>query len=340
MRAVDRSSVAVPPSLAADGAGPRELLRVRGHRSDPATSGRPFAHGAYRAADVKLALETLFHGKCAYCETRYCATAPVDVEHYRPKGAVAEADGHGGYWWMAAEWANLLPSCIDCNRRRGQVIVTGSSSLAELAASSAPRATGAGKKDSFPLADERVRLVAESGDHASEGALLLDPCRDDPAAYLGYGFATGGLAGLVLPVGDEASMRRAATSIQVYGLNRLGLVQDRTELVRRLEFLANLVIELTASAAALEEPETADVLRATGARNVAAQLRLLVDRTLEEMVGMAADHAPHASMARAWLREFRGRVAAARGDGGDRPAAESGSRSGRAPRAPRPASAR
>ncbi len=313
MRAVDRSAVPVPPSLVADGAGPRELVKVRAHRSTPATKDRPFTHAAYKSADVKLALEALFHGKCAYCETRYRSTAPVDVEHYRPKGAVAESAGHGGYWWIAMDWDNLLPSCIDCNRRRGQVIVTVSASLAELAATSKPPMTGAGKKDSFPLADEAGRLLAESGDHPSEGALLLDPCRDDPAAYLAYNFAPGRPLGLVLPAGDAPSIRRAATSIQVYGLNRLGLVQDRTELLRRLEFLGGMVLELTVSAAALKEPATAKLLRPTTARNVAAQLRLLVDRTLDEMVGMAAADAPHSSMVRAWLREFKGRVA---GDAG------------------------
>lgn len=311
MRAVDRSVVPVPPSLTGNGPASRELIRVRTHRTSLATRRQAFTHSAYKSADVKLALEALFHGKCAYCETRYCATAPVDVEHFRPKGAVAEAADHGGYWWIAMDWDNLLPSCIDCNRRRGQVIVTPSSSLAELAASSRPRTTGAGKKDSFPLADEATRLVAESGDHLSEGALLLDPCRDDPANYLAYSFAPGRPVGLVLPVGDAPSMRRAATSIQVYGLNRLGLVQERTQLLRRLEFLGGLVVELTASVAALEEPAAAQALQATTARNVAAQLRLLADRTLDEMLSMAADDAPHASMARAWLREFKARIAAA-----------------------------
>lgn len=316
MRAVDRSAVPVPPSLAEGGAGARELIRVRDYRALPATRNRPFEHSAYKGADVKLALEALFHGKCAYCETRYCSTAPVDVEHYRPKGAVAEAAGHGGYWWIAMDWDNLLPSCIDCNRRRGQVIVTASSNLEELAASSRLPVTGAGKKDSFPLADEAGRLVAESSDHASEGALLLNPCRDNPCAYLGYSFAPGRQVALVLPVGEADARRRAATSIQVYGLNRLGLVQDRTEILRRLEFLARLVVDLTASAAALEEPATSQLLQSTAARNVAAQLRLLVDRTLDEMVGMAAADAPHSSIVRAWLRDFKGRVA---GDAGGAP---------------------
>ncbi|MEF9674035.1 hypothetical protein QNM99_25505 [Pseudomonas sp. PCH446] len=45
----------------------------------------------------------------------------MDVEHYRPKGAVSEDASHPGYWWVAMDWDNLLPSCIDCNRKRKQV---------------------------------------------------------------------------------------------------------------------------------------------------------------------------------------------------------------------------
>ena len=43
-------------------------------------------------AEVKAALEKLFYGKCAYCETFYSVQAPVDVEHYRPKSAVEGDD--------------------------------------------------------------------------------------------------------------------------------------------------------------------------------------------------------------------------------------------------------
>ena len=60
--------------------------------------------------------------KCAYCESPITATHPGDVEHYRPKGRIRDSDGkiapHPGYWWLAYQWENLLPSCIDCNRRR------------------------------------------------------------------------------------------------------------------------------------------------------------------------------------------------------------------------------
>lgn len=51
--------------------------------------------------------------------------APLDVEHFRPKSEIDEVDpatfrpvpGRAptapGYYWLAAAWSNLLPSCIE-----------------------------------------------------------------------------------------------------------------------------------------------------------------------------------------------------------------------------------
>lgn len=59
--------------------------------------------------------------KCAYCERFY----KLDVEHYRPKGEIRGVDNellsNTGYYWLAYEWSNLLPSCISCNREGGKV---------------------------------------------------------------------------------------------------------------------------------------------------------------------------------------------------------------------------
>lgn len=137
MRRVHRTSVAAPASLQPGGAGASELIRARTHIARPIPAGatkKSFEYAAYKKDDVRTALDQLFHGKCAYCETSYAASAPVDIEHYRPKGGVSEAPVHGGYWWIAMQWENLLPSCIDCNRKRGQTIVEASTSLSVLAA--------------------------------------------------------------------------------------------------------------------------------------------------------------------------------------------------------------
>ena len=99
----------------------------------------------YKNDAVKARLVDLFHGKCAYCESFYSSTQPMDVEHFRPKGAVAEDDEHPGYYWLAATWENLLPSCIDCNRQRNQFDVVEGETIS------------LGKKDRFPIGGTRAR---------------------------------------------------------------------------------------------------------------------------------------------------------------------------------------
>lgn len=67
----------------------------------------------------------------------------MDVEHYRPKGGYLDPDGtlcQPGYYWLAADWNNLFPSCIDCNREREQIMVKG-------------QAKKLGKANKFPLVD-------------------------------------------------------------------------------------------------------------------------------------------------------------------------------------------
>lgn len=68
-----------------------------------------------------------FHGKCAYCE-KTITNQYGEIEHYRPKSGVLhenrspvylESEGavipHPGYYWLAYDWHNLLPSCTICN---------------------------------------------------------------------------------------------------------------------------------------------------------------------------------------------------------------------------------
>ncbi|MDH1932681.1 HNH endonuclease [Pseudomonas sp. GD03696] len=283
------------------------MNNARNHRALVPAAGetkKEFTYKAYKAADVRTALEKLFHGKCAYCETSYAASAPVDIEHYRPKGAVAEDTAHGGYWWVAMQWENLLPSCIECNRKRGQAIVTASNSLAVLAGATIPQVRQTGKKDSFPLADEGVRTTAESTDFSLELPLLLNPCEDDPGLYLAHALDPDHPTGLMVAVGDAQQQARAIASIHIYGLNRLQLFQDRNRVLRKLQFLGDLITDLAESIIALEAPATRQRLDGTAAVGVSGRLRLLQDRLLSEINAATAPEAPYASMASAWLEQF------------------------------------
>jgi uncharacterized protein (TIGR02646 family) len=147
----------------------------------------------YRHPDVRKALNDLFHGKCAYCESFYGATQPVGVEHHRPKALALDLDGavaSDHYWWLASEWTNLLAECADCARS---------------------------KRTRFPVQGRRAETEARGPELRKERALLLDPCADQPDRHLVFTED-----GIVVPTSD-----RGKATILVLALNRAGLVNAR-----------------------------------------------------------------------------------------------------------------
>jgi uncharacterized protein (TIGR02646 family) len=180
----------------------------------------------YKDATVKDALNKLFHLKCAYCDIDY-GGAPLDVEHFRPKSAVVETVRgkdtlkKPGYYWLAADWYNLLPSCIDCNRPRVHGTATGKRSVM-------------GKANKFPLASGTKREKRHTADvEATEARLLLDPCRDNAEKHLRYDI----VSGVVKPrriKGVPSPM--ALASIECYGLQRELLVEKRHTHSSKLQF--------------------------------------------------------------------------------------------------------
>jgi uncharacterized protein (TIGR02646 family) len=162
---------------------------------------------------VKAALEKLFYDKCAYCETPLAAPSDWDVEHYRPKKAVAERKDHPGYYWLAYEWTNLYPSCQHCNQSRKD----------------RPRwddpKTGptAGKSDQFPLEDEGTRAFLPTDDLKREQRLLINPCEDQPEDHFRY-IVNGEI---IAVAGDH----QGETSIKVFHLHRSRLREARQETI-------------------------------------------------------------------------------------------------------------
>ncbi len=175
----------------------------------------------YADKAVRRALKTMSHGKCVYCESPITTIYSGDIEHFRPKG--------GGYYWLAADWENLLFACPFCNQTHTHEFNVNGRVVEAVY----------GKRDDFPLVAEEYRLgSAESalflGDRAAyqrafeteEGVrLLLRPCSDkDIENYFAYSdegliLVEAGLNGL--------ERRRAETSIRTYALQRLGLVLAR-----------------------------------------------------------------------------------------------------------------
>lgn len=181
---------------------------------------------------VKAALNTAFDGRCAYCESRYEHVAPMDVEHYRPKGGVIGPDGKlrkPGYYWLAAAWDNLLPSCIGCNRAREQPQKLPDGRIVEATT---------GKANLFPLLGGTLHAT-RSGEEALEQPLLLDPCRDDPGPHLLFRSD-----GYVEPrrSQEEASAPRGLNTIKVCGLYRAALVETRRKAATRLRDVMETIL--------------------------------------------------------------------------------------------------
>lgn len=222
-----------------DGTASKERRRAREHFQDPAKREKSFTFKVYKHSDVKSSLNEVFHGKCAYCESSYAETAPVDIEHYRPKSAVLNSRGElvkPGYYWLASDWDNLLPSCIDCNRGRIHEHVGGESQLS-------------GKANLFPIsADNRTSQGMQPGIEADEGRLLLHPCRDRPERHLSFRQHVMGLEAVAVEKANGPS-RKGSESIRVYGLNRQELVQARGALHRRILLQANIANETLADLA-------------------------------------------------------------------------------------------
>ena len=113
-------------------------------------------------SELKDPLLDLFNDHCAYCEADFAHVAFGDVEHYRPKGAVSEPDavGHKGYYWLAYQPDNYLPSCQLCNQKA--------------------------KKNHFPISKNSYRAYTPQDDLADEEPLLVNPYRDDYLEHLSF----------------------------------------------------------------------------------------------------------------------------------------------------------
>lgn len=256
---VDRSQVPTPPSL--DGAGSaaaREKARALRHFGT--TPDKAFDFTAYRKDDVVAALNKLFHGKCAYCEASIKAVQPTDIEHFRPKGRVADCLEHPGYWWLSASWSNLLASCIDCNRGRYQ-------STVQLVHDPLDDAFDGkfllGKGDKFPILGAKYAM-AEADDHDAEDAALIDPTRRDPKAHLTWLEAQG--FSLIAPRTHEGGLDPYGRhTSQVFGLNRQGLVESRTARLLEIRAQIKFIEQIMDMAITMPEPH------ATQQKDVALQ---------------------------------------------------------------------
>ncbi|MCY4304400.1 MAG: hypothetical protein OXC62_06420 [Aestuariivita sp.] len=137
------------------------------------------------------------------------ANAAADVEHYRPKAAVkqdkASALERPGYYWLAYTWENLYFCCQICNRSQ--------------------------KRNLFPLKDPAKRVMSHHGDVGQEDPLLLDPGGDeDPRLHITFRQERA--------VGSTVF---GETTIEVLGLNREALIEERLTRLKEIKTLSKIV---------------------------------------------------------------------------------------------------
>ncbi|GGE89060.1 TIGR02646 family protein [Chishuiella changwenlii] len=234
---VDRTKVSKPLALDKKVKGKTETEKAIEYYTNPAFDGETnFKFKVYSDPEVKETLIKLFKGKCAYCESTFLHVYSGDVEHFRPKGEIEEADPDKkpGYYWLAADWDNLLLSCRNCNQKL-------SHSMYGIGTKKTM-----GKMNQFPLSDvtkyvrkhDNVNGIADEEPYR----LLLNPCIDNPEDHLEYGEE-----GVIRPKKDEDGNESimAKKSIDVYVLQRMYLVQSREKKLIEIQAQIQRVKEAT-----------------------------------------------------------------------------------------------
>jgi uncharacterized protein (TIGR02646 family) len=209
------------------------ILRERGQRSTE-TNQQAFENGQrdfdfdsslYGAKSVKNALIMAQHGKCAFCESQIRHISHGDVEHFRPKGGVRQSDAEPleqpGYFWLAYVWENLFLACQLCNQSF--------------------------KKNLFPLADPARRARSHLDDLGAEAPMLIHPGDEEPTVLIGF------REEIAFPINDDP---RARTTIEMVGLNREAMADQRLDRLKPYRLLRQRLLQLP------EDDEEAREIRA------------------------------------------------------------------------------
>lgn len=227
---VNRKNVSEPKALnKKNREGKTETERAIEHYTNPSYDGTGFEFKVYSDPEVKNSLIELFKGKCAYCESKFLHVYSGDIEHFRPKGEIEEAKPpkKPGYYWLAADWNNLLLSCRNCNQKLTHSVY----GLSEKKTM--------GKMNQFPLANNAVHIRSHSHlngiSDEEPHRLLINPCLEDPEIFFEYN-----QEGVIRPKSSTTpeEKARAEKSIDVYVLQRMPLVQSREKI--QIDMLAQI----------------------------------------------------------------------------------------------------
>ncbi|WP_046757580.1 AAA family ATPase [Kordia jejudonensis] len=184
-------------------------------------SQRTFTVG-YLPDQIIDPLAKLFEYKCAFCESTLMAKKPgyeSYLHRFRPdsysQGFDSKEIAPDHYWWLTYEWENLYMCCHSCSRF---------------------------KSNMFPVDGKRAAIQTPHEEIATkEKALLIDPCADDPNHYFAFDISTCEIT----PIKDALSVlfssqidpsvlfnseynkQKAKATIEIFGLNRQDLIEER-----------------------------------------------------------------------------------------------------------------
>lgn len=182
------------------------LKRAKAETEKAIAAGKDYEFRPDLWKELKLHLFDLFEGKCAYCEACVQDVAFGEVEHYRPKRHVEECPDHPGYYWLAYDLTNLLPSCQRCNGYQA-------------------------KMNHFPVRD---KVWARSREELGcERPLLLNPYLHNPREHLHFRPLRENPDQLPLSH-VEGRTEEGKTSVEVLRLNRPNLASARALAQQRI----------------------------------------------------------------------------------------------------------
>jgi uncharacterized protein (TIGR02646 family) len=216
--------------------------------------------------------ERVFGRKCWYIECNNPGTDD-DIDHYRPKGRLAEDETHGGYWWEALHWRNFRLSCHRANRLRGNPDTGGTH----------------GKGDHFPLLQEAERCRVPADDIYREHPTLLDPTEPGDPSLLT--FDIDGSTAVAPEYENDSDARRRVDDSRVYlHLDWPAFKEERQELYRSVY---TKVLDGDRASERFDRGEHAakDALKVTA----------------RDLIRMTGNKAPYSRAARAYVKAFRDR---------------------------------
>ena len=216
-----------------------------------------------------VCLGKIMHDKCWYCEARE-VRSDMPVDHYRPKGSVAECPDHPGYWWLAFSLENYRYCFTFCNSRRVDV----------------EHKTSGGKQDHFPIIEPPTWARSEGEDWESERPVLLDPTNYDDTLLLTY-HENGSAREVYSKDKNPEDFKRAKDSIYYYHLDHIKAKRSRKQIAIQIKNNYDAIQKCLAKRDAIHTYEDE------------------IKKYRKEIITSVREKAPFCTAARIYLKRYR-----------------------------------